>query len=254
MISEAQDWLPPTAMTHDGVCDRLAESVAAWSRAWFGHDEMRAREFALRPGPRRSEGAPRLAYEGKVVLAECQSTDAWRLAQAALHASSLERPLTTVDRALIEAFQHKLIQALISEVEGALDLPVGARAGQSHSDWFQMDVGRSETDRLLRLHLPAQSLAPMRRRFLPARAAAGPLAPLAAALAGRTIDLEAAAGHVSLSLAELRALEPGDVLVLEAPISRGAEIRAAGQGAVLGRGKLCDVEGFVAIKLEAGLT
>jgi flagellar motor switch/type III secretory pathway protein FliN len=103
---------------------------------------------------------------------------------------------------------------------------------------------------LLQVALPAAPLAAIYRRGLPRPAAASrPLDDRLKALAGSQVRLEATLGEAVITLPELRAMAPGDVLRLDRKLTDPGRLHLAGGGFVA-HAALTHADGQLALRLR----
>ena len=82
----------------------------------------------------------------------------------------------------------------------------------------------------------------------PAMSTADPSADVAASLDTLPIRLSFDLGEVTLTLAEARALQPGQTIELARPLSGGVRIRA--NGALIGEGDLVEIDGQLGVSVR----
>lgn len=257
-MTQVRDWLPAGLAARSPVSTAAEAAVRDWSARWFARRSVRGETVAIAPGradPDRRGDAWR-AYCGVVALRASKPALA-RLTGAALDVDLDHAILTEPDRAVVRAFEQDLMTDLCAEVERALGLPGEARPSPREVRDPYGGVGGAEVvlaDGIgsigLSIALPLEAVLPLCKSVLPARRPRSePLSPLLASLATTKVTVEASLGEVTVSMAELQDLGPGDVLTLPTSLTAPAELRIAGSEQVLGRGRLAEASGDRALQL-----
>ena len=78
--------------------------------------------------------------------------------------------------------------------------------------------------------------------------ASGQLDSLVSAIGATEVQIEARLGRAEISLADLRGLRTGDILVLDTAIEQGASLSVAGQQ--IARASLTEVDGRHALSVQ----
>ena len=231
-MTEVTSWLPPG--TSFGRLDRrIAEIVRGWSRAWFGGDA------GVVPG-----GTLRDAAWGKARPQQC-GRSAWLvvpdeakriLGRLALHLESGAQE-TEADHAALDLVGTDCLaalgEALLAELrlEGVIHGSLDAAAPAAGIIW-KIEYGRSS----LRLGfvLTETERGAQLLRLLPPVGRKPKVVSPDVALAPLEVALSASLGTCGVTLAELKSLSAGDVLVLDRDLSATSPLAINGNEALLG--------------------
>lgn len=257
MSSEVTDWIPIGLAEHESVQSVLREAIAAWSDAWFPGRSLRV--CATLPTLDEAapwEGAPWRTW-GEAVAISCPRKALSRLAERALDAKLDQLTIGDVDRQIIQAFEGRIIGDLAQRLDAALDVTTAPDARPRTLDapfgglgGLVLGVGEGQGAQLLSVAIPMKTLAPLcRALFPPASPALARLDKLTEALKPTAVPLEASLGRIGLSLADLRDLCVGDVLVTDVAIDDGAILRLA-DGEPLARADMIEQAGHRALALQ----
>ena len=258
MRQDVREWLPTGAFEADDVRSAIADVVDQWSRRWFAAAPLAVAKLAFTPGglPQDSDGAWTIHHQAVAVRLSRMMTG--RLLERALDISFDGLVLSEVDRRVLVVFTQNVVADLAASLERLIG-DVGERRSPpaTIADPFDAFGGvvvhlTDGRDPLLSLAVPFQAMvklcksrltAPRRRGKAPAR--------IAAALAPTHVTIEATLGRARMSLADLRGLAPGDVVVLDAALEDGGEIALVNSNKAIARAKLSQVDGCLALTLQA---
>ena len=243
---EARTWLPAGA-SPDKAQAALTRMVAQWASHWFaGIEEPRTGSFGR--ADEASRDLRNIAWhrceEGAAVGIGAGGTTA--LGARAMGVASGIGDRTAADLALLRQLGEDCLQDLRKRVRTLLDLASSVQWRETPQAPAPDDmVVRSELgfrDDAVQLVITMSSwqLARLIRSCLPTAPELPALATAQAALAGAELHLSAMLGGCELTLAEVEALAPGDVLVLDHLVDQ--EIPLAIEYCVVGRGT-CAVAG-----------
>lgn len=247
MKQAVREWLPDGIAGHSVVRGRIEAVVADWSQDWFA----RRRVDLASLGPERpSDGPEEAPWEalGTTVLISRSRAAELRMAALALDEDIDSCSLNLRDCALLAALERRMMQDFASRLEAALPVgePPPTEAGGDPCGAKAVGVLAVGGDRLalMRFAVPVSNLASALKASLPRRIRdLEELIGRRGAIAPTAVVIEARAGKVELSLPELRMLAPGDVLVLDRPLSAGVEIGLAASRQPLTHAKLIDADG-----------
>lgn len=245
MRESLRDWLPAEAAERSAVRAPIEEVVAQWSSHWVARGELSLSHWAL-AAEARADAAWRDCGGGLQV--NCSTRAAARLAGLALDARPEQDELNDRDRKLLASLSRRIVDDLAHRVRQRLG---AERDVVSPADRRITAVVSEGVDAILQLSIPVPLLTGLCRRTLPTpRAPTTPLASRLAAAAPTTLRLEATLGAVTLSLAEVRDLAVGDILVLDRTVSEPADLSLSRSEAPVARGTLTETEGHVALILQ----
>lgn len=259
MTGAAEAWLPIDIAAREVVQSAIGRAIADWSTLWFPRPHVGVSGFkATRNAPRdEANGAGWKIYRSTVAVSCPQRSASW-LVGWALDAQLDQLILKKADRRLLELFERTLIEDLAHKVELALGIeseaqlqprsvrqPFDRRGGVTVS--LSEDLGAP----LLLLAVPLQALLPLCRTSMsPARREVSTMACFAQALGAADLTIEANLGHADVPVAELLALAPGDVLVLNRGLTDPIDVALAGHETAFARAKLIDFEGQMGLALQ----
>jgi flagellar motor switch/type III secretory pathway protein FliN len=237
---EARTWLPAGA-SPDKAEAALTRMVAIWSSHWFaGSEEPRTARFG------RADEAGRdlrnigwhRCDTGAAVGIGAGGTIA--LGARAMGVASDIGDRTAADLALLRQLGEECLQDLRKRVQTLLDLESSLQwretpqAPAPDAMIVRSELGSRGDVVQLAIAMTSWQLARLIRSCLPTVPELPQLATAQAALAGAELRLSAMLGGCELTLAEVEALAPGDVLVLDHLVDRAMplaiEYRVAGRG------------------------
>lgn len=215
-MNAATPWLPP-GTSYARVEQRIVETVRGWSCAWFGDTrvgtnsiEARSKAATLPHELRACGGEAWLAVPTEVTSrVGHQALDLDR--DIARHAADLP-VLEAVGNDAIEDLQDRLTQMLGVQPDHQPDADPAAAFHRWAISWPGCDAP-------LTFMISAAQRARLLLDLLPPPPAPYPLAEGSAALAPVGLDLAATLGICDLTVAELRTLAPGDVLLFDHALS-----------------------------------
>jgi flagellar motor switch/type III secretory pathway protein FliN len=238
---DARTWLPAGASPDkaEAVMTRL---VAEWSNHWFAGSEG-ARSSTLARADQAGRDLRNMTWHrcdaGTAVGIGASGSTALGARAMGVAADIGDR--TAADLALLRQLGEECLQDLRKRLQALLELGSGMRwcetpqAPAPDEMIVRSEFGtRSETLHLAIALTPYQ-LTRLIRSCLPAVPALPPLATAEEALARTELRLSAMLAGCELTLAEIEALTPGDVLVLDHRVDQALplaiEYRPAGRGA-----------------------
>jgi hypothetical protein len=256
----ARDWLPLDVARRDAVRAVVDEALSVWSRLWLPRRRIAVSAWDAVAREARTTATDGAGWRlvGSAIALSCSPRAASRVLGWALDVSLDDVVLSEADRRVIEGFEQQLFRDLVAQVERALGIagegraqPLGVADPFDALGGVVASLSDSGSGALLTLAIPMAVLLPFCRRSLPRPAAATtPLVGRLAALGPAAVGLEAWLGQADLTLAELRHLAPGDVLVLDRPRDSAAEISLPGSASVFATAALTDVDGRRALVLQ----
>jgi flagellar motor switch/type III secretory pathway protein FliN len=257
-MAQVSDWLPVGATAHKAVQAKIGAAVAAWSAQWFARRSLVATGFTPTMGEAAAEADGWRIYREAVAVSRSPRA-AGRLLDWALDASLEQSAVGRRDRQLVDAFERRMIEDLAARVEAALGGQGAARPAPSKVDaphgpmgGLVVGVGEDGGGKLLSLAIPLAAVLPACKAALgPASRNRPGLDSLVEAFGDARLTIEAVLGSADIRLADLRTLAPGDVLVLNTGLAEAADLLMAGSGRAVARAALTDIEGRMALTLQA---
>lgn len=233
MTIEAQAWLPIDTRPPPGLEALLADVVAGWSARWFKGE-------GLSVGDLRREARGDLSWRGLdagLMLGTAADT-ALRLGAAMLAVSAADR--ADADRTLLEEAAEACLLDLRERLAALAGVaPAAAWRPTVRAPGWCAAIGDPTAQLALALTDPL--FATLVTRALPAPAAL-PLGSGARALAAAQVRVSAAVGGAALRVADLRALEIGDVVVLDRPLAEAVPIALDGRPLAHGTARVVAAE------------
>src|SRR6201999_575280 len=118
------DWLPANAMENDRLRGKVSQALESWRQTWFP-------AFAVSvSGLSAATGAASLADDetgwrlgDRSIALHCSTRAKTRLAEAAADVRLSDYSLKDIDRQLLDRFQNKLLDDLLSRLGSALGAP-----------------------------------------------------------------------------------------------------------------------------------
>ncbi len=242
MKDEAQPWFPTGAMAGAWARARLQPVLDAWSAHWFAARTFQVGRLSERSGPTGADDGSR---GGRSCAVRCLPAAALRLAESALDLRH-DSEFTNRDHRLLE----QIAEVLIDDLRVRLEHEFGEDSASSGGGWLEASVAEGAGPDALLLALPTQALA---RAF---RKAAGPpanpsaLPRLRASLADLSVTIEATVGNLAVSMPDLAALAPGDVLVFSTRVDDPIEVSLVGSPQAFARARFADQDGELALVFQ----
>jgi hypothetical protein len=253
-LTEVREWLPANAAENDRVREALDEIVVRWARSWFSHAVLGVTglaSFAHSAPQVDADAGWRIGTSGFAVSASSRARA--RLSEWALNVRLSEHSLSNVDQQLLERFEDKMLEDLLSQLYSALGSTLLDRGSDLSSGGLGGVIAKvSELGGggLLTIAAPLAAVLALCCAPSGERSRGGRLVKLADSVAPLPMTLEALLGEAEVSLAELQGLAAGDVLVLGAALSDPGSIRLVNAGATVARAKLTEIDGAFALVLQ----
>jgi flagellar motor switch/type III secretory pathway protein FliN len=244
-MAVAQDWLPPGAACGGLLRPALQSALEAWSAHWFA-----ARALSVGRIAERGAAGEGWRHRGHRTATRTPKPSMAKLMEAALDLRLAAGTLTDRDRDLLDRLTEAVIEDLCNRVEAALEIDETDVLDDQNHEWLEVSVAEGVGPDLFWLALPIPVLARACRKAAGRPSRLQPLAPLRTPLAEVPVLLEATIGHVEVSMPDLAALQPGDILVLSTPIDQPVEVSLQGSSHVLARARLADEDGELALAFQ----
>jgi flagellar motor switch/type III secretory pathway protein FliN len=226
-----EPWLPVSALGGGTIGRLLGEAVSRWSDCWLVDRERVVIGAIAEFSAIGADGAETLIADDGLAI---RSTEQARigLARLMLGASSGEKAPTAADRDVLRQLAERCLNDLRQRLAAALGFSGGEwRTEHEPIPLAQAQIypiGIAGKEPLLELTLSrALAVRAIKRAAAPG-AHRSALRPLSDALAGQEVAVSAALGRSELSLNDLAALAPGDVLVLDRDVGAPAPLAVNG--------------------------
>lgn len=237
-------WLPEGALARGGVDQAFADVARHWSAKWLARKSMRPLGALAASPILPGDGQRWLTLDNDVAVALSNGA-ADRLAMLML-GENAPQTIIDADRRVLDNLVEGAVQDLCRRLAEALGLPpetrwreLGADEAPSVERPRSCQLGVDAATPLLRFTLATDVLVALAKARASRSYVRDRVKPIAAGLASQQIQVSAALGRCSLTLADLAGLGVGDVLVLdratETPLALSLD------GAALRRGK-CSVQ------------
>jgi hypothetical protein len=236
-------WLPKDAITGDIATAALSNHLARWGEPWFGARKISVARL------RRDEVVPHasvLETRGTAASVEIAGDRKRRLLEALLDIDLTQEMRTEGDNHVLDA----LLAEVSAELVGALDeLSAGTSVSPDEDNNVRATITAGARE-ILDIIVPEAALVPLIKAQIGiAPAANRAFAVRTAGLKGMRVTARATLGHAELSVADVRGLAPGDVLVLDRSLNQPVELCLAEGGSVFARGVLRKSETGISIQL-----
>lgn len=249
----ATDWLPDSAFTEPRLVERLDGAIAAWSGRWFGARAVqRIGKAEAAPADRRQGGGREWQRFAPGVWIAWGVSGGMALARHALALGGTMPRTTGADERLLGHYAESIAR----DLAGALADLIGARGPLREEEaapgsGISFKVRAVEDGPVLQVLVESAALTRFRKQLCPPwRAPAAGKTPLAAALAGSPVRVEASLGVTTMSALDLRDIAVGDVIVLDRRTDEPVLLRAVDGGAPL-TGARIESDGTDRILLKA---
>lgn len=255
-----QAWLPVDVAGREAVHKTIGRAISDWSSQWFARSQVIVSQFrAVLHEPAAEMGAEWTVHR-ELVAISCSARAAARLVGWALDVDPAQLATRKADRPLLRLFEQALIGDLAHKIERAAGMePVeqgqarprklGEPFGRLGGAVVELadEVGAS----LCRLAVPLEVVLPLCRSPTEPRSKKPPMGKFVHALGAADLTVEASLGVAEVPVADLRALAPGDVLVLKRGVADPIDISLSGSTAPFAQAKLIDFEGEMILALQA---
>lgn len=256
-MNQARSWLPLDVVTREPVTSKISQAVADWSARWFVRTRVTATRFSAQAAVGQVESGWRGSSQSLAIKASPAA--AGRLLDAALDARIELLEITVADRRLLDLVEISLFDDLLLQVQQALgivdqrtDEPLSAASPYGQSGGLRVILTDTEGSDLLTLAIPYEVLLPHCITSLgQERPTSSRLESLGSAVGASSVAIEAKLGSVEVPLKDLGDLAPGDVLVLDKTLEGDLDICLAGSDRLVARARLTQVDGQVALILQA---
>ena len=239
----APAWTPVEAAAQATALAPVQGALEAWREAWAPESPLRLTGWTLRRGRPVLEGvADDRQLARPSIRLRCSRRAAMRLCGLALQVMIDTGALSDADRAVLDRFAERMLADLADRLEAMLGRSaVPLDEGPYVSGAITCDDGD-----LLTFALPARTLAELRRDALPAPRKGAPPPSRSAALGDTRVTLEVLLGTAKVSMTDLRAIAPGDVLRLDRKLSDTALISMAG-GPIVAEASVTEADEHLAL-------
>jgi len=254
-----REWLPVDVTEREPVRASISAAVADWSGRWFSKRTVSASRYVTSAAASRSavDGSG-WRRPGRTIAIDCPRRVMSKLLDWSLDARLDQLLLTPLDRKVVQSFEKRLLEDLASSVETALayashpaalplvtDDPFGGRGG------LEVGLADGEGDPLLSLAIPLDTLLPLCKSMFPERVRRSVrLDSMLAALSSVRVPVEVNLGRAEVSIKEIQALAPGDILILDTILDDGALLNLSGSTAPFARGQLGESENHRALIIQ----
>jgi len=250
-------WLPVEVAAREPVRAAIKAALLQWSAAWFTSQSLDlTRLRAYRPNETPDEG--RWLRFGCSIALSIAPSSLERLASWALDAPLDLLELTPNDQTVITNLQQAMLSDLSTQLEEALgieerpprdkpeltDRPLGGLGGVTASI--------SATGMSAKIAVPLQAIVPFCQKQLPTprRKALRPVR-REVAVGSAKVRLRAELGGADITMADLRRLSPGDVVVLDRLLEDGPAIVAKGMAEPIAGAQMSEGERGMILTLQS---
>ncbi len=255
MIENARDWVPESALAEPLLQAELDRVIEVWSKQWFSTQAIqRCLVATARNGALTQQAAENdwrcLAPDVAIGL---NQGAALSLARGALAlGSTIPKMSDSDERLLVHYGEH-----ILRELAQGLSRRIGHSSAPRESDaaaeahWLEMRLGTSERGAVFSLRIAKPALAVLRKRLCkPFNPPPADRLPLSLALAASPVDVEASLGMARISVRDLQAIAPGDIIVLERAASDPVLLRSTSTGAAIAGVKLAGDKGVFELRMS----
>lgn len=231
MIQPMREWLPASALTSERIDAALRSCIEDWCRRWFASEGVPLTVKLVHGVALAQEGS--VTEEGDGVRLVMPAGGKRVLLEQVLGESLAGKQLSASDHRLLDGLAHTVARDLVAGIEKLMGPPPSDGSDQLE---FALHSGQSQ---LFRLACPVGPVIRLiKSRIVPACLEASAFATRYQAIAPSPLRVEAVLGRAELSVDDLHNLEPGDVLVLDAPLTDPATLRVFEGRHHIGKGHL----------------
>jgi flagellar motor switch/type III secretory pathway protein FliN len=259
MTGTVSYWLPPGARPPAALQRKLETLIEDWSRAWIIGPPLRTaglQPAAVRINRRSFDRIGTRGVDGCAAL-QIGEDAKLRLGLIALGVDLDPGSLTPADLDLIGLLAGDMMAdferrfALFARLPAAGWDEAGAPTQQGQ-DVMMIEIGETSGAPLFRVTLSPAMFADLVRDSLPA-VRPRPLGQGGAALARTPVSVAAMLGRGTVSLADLEALDVGDVIVLDRAAGAPLPLAVNGVETGLGRCRVTGTDATLALEMTAAL-
>lgn len=224
-MSQGVPWLPDACLASERAGRRLCETVADWSRRWLSHRRWQAIGTLAEPADGAGDNGWSVLRTGGRSTIEGAPRAVLRLALAMLGEDE-RTSFTSRDHKFLRRLAGQAIDDLVAVVDQLLPAGEGSTGAWVGRPW-SLPIGPA-AEPLLQVSIARSDLCLLARAAYP-RHATGRLDTRSAALADMPVSISVHLGTATMDVAQFDALEPGDVIVLDRPVSAPAMLQVAGR-------------------------
>ena len=255
MIGAVTEWLPVDALANGSVSDILEEAVSAWTSHWFGRPCLTAARLEPVKAGQDLTQAGGWQLFGDVTSFRFTGRGASRMLSWVLDAPVEQLAPTATDRRVLERLERALMFDLARRIGPAIGFlgelieePRFSENPFGKSGGLKVILTDEIGDVVLTIGLPTDCLVAIRKASMKPRDLGwADLSPFCEVLGPMKVAIQAKIGRSTISMADLRALSAGDVLVLDSGLAQAAEISGENCDEAFTTARLADVEGQVAL-------
>ena len=240
MTVRCREWLPLSTISDSRVKERVSAIAGRWAERWFAPGICAVSDCEVREQRRPPVGLD-LAWRdfGHGVCLLWGEAKALEWARETINMPG-DISLTVEDGALLTRLAENMAQELANDLGDALLLDAGGQKQPVAGPWLEMTLVRTACKKIpLRISVSACALVRFRKSLVASKPTDSlPGNTLEAAISGQTLSYEAVLGGARMKAAELCALAPGDVILLDRSLSEPVDIVSLGGGAIVGRAML----------------
>ncbi len=226
-MSQPVPWLPDTCLASERAARRIGETVADWSRRWIAGDRWQALgRWSEIAGNDEADWSPLRSGRATIEVAPGAVT---RLALAMLREEN-RSSFTPRDHKFLRRLAGQAIDDLAALIDALLPVDGGGAGTWAGVPW-SLTIG-AVGEPLMRISVAKADLCHLARQAFP-RGSASVLASRSSAVADMPVSIGAHLGKATMDIAQVAALEPGDVIVLDRQLSAPATLLVAGRQTAL---------------------
>jgi flagellar motor switch/type III secretory pathway protein FliN len=237
VTQQSLDWLPSNAFGDSRIADLIDQSVQLWSKRWFAR-------VGFGPSQLTTHKRGSRAATGKVVWKSYDSGMAVGLAEGAHNALARmaldgrkdNTGLLSTDQSLLNKYANAILNDLVSAIVEALAIkPKDARAmtgSFDDGDYLEINLKSGAAGTVVKIAMPTNAIVPLRKSFAQSQARSNPApVPMSALIEAERLAVRSVLGSAVMSVAEVRSLGIGDVIVLDTMLDDPVELisRKSGQ-------------------------
>jgi Type III flagellar switch regulator (C-ring) FliN C-term len=243
MGEAVRDWLPTNAFTDEAIRAVLCNTVASWSACWFAR--ATAEISAVRTGePAPAADPKQLVISGRHTKAQLSAAGKRHVLQVSLGVDLSAQLLWETDRHVLDTFLEQAVKDLVERIDAALNAGSACDGGR----YAALDISFGSNEGF-KLYIPDHLLVgALKAGFGKPRIGSAPTNRLDV-LRRTRLSAFGFMGRAELSIGEARDMAVGDIVVLDQSLDEPVELRLAGVGPPLARGKLCCNDGQFSIQL-----
>lgn len=255
MTQQSLDWLPSNASDDSRISDLIDQSVQLWSKRWFarvgfGFSQLATHKRGSRAATGKVVWKP---YDSGMAVGLAEGTHN-ALARMALDGRKDNTGLSSNDQSLLDKYAKAILSDLVYALAEALAIkPQGAGAATGSFDdgeYLEINLKNGAAGPVVKIAMASNVIVPLLKSFAQSQARGAPVSvPISALIEAERLAVRSVLGSAVMSVADVRSLGIGDVIVLDTKLDDPVDLVSRKSGQMFAAAQISQNEG--AMKLTA---